>query len=352
MANSNSGMAGFGAVGQFAVGQADEGAVTPPSSTPPTFDYPNPGRPRQPLEVFGFAKGLNLNLLGADMFFGAGGPTYDYPNPRGYIPAVQLKTWVLPLNLNLLSQDKFYGLGGPSYDYPNPRGKARSIDNWSWIGPTNPLTAIPPHFNLAGQPNYDQPNPRAQRRAIDLWSWVQPTNIVNQKILIPYTPNYDWPNPSRGPLKPIDIWTWINQGNIQLGRVIGRPTLAFSSEMATVLCLASDSPSGQNWRGSGYMAKYEIDTSIQIEGVFMDALSNVYIDPSEVILFVMDPTGAVIEYTTLNNAVIRDSLGHYHFTFVPNISGTWVYKWQGTGTAVATSPDTTFTVGASSLIAG
>jgi len=101
------------------------------------------------------------------------------------------------------------------------------------------------------------------------------------------------------------------------------------------------------------MAKYEIDTSIQLEGVFLNPLAGVYIDPTEVQLFIMDPTGNITEYSNLTNGgVVKQSLGYYTFTLIPDISGVWTYKWQGTGAAQATSPDTTFNVSASALIGG
>lgn len=293
---------------------------------------------------------LLTNLRGQDKFFGAGGPNYDYPNPRAPARASDLRTWTWPLNLNLLGQDKFFGAGGPNYDYPNPRAPARASDLRTWINAT-PFYYIPqPFFGLAGHPNFDWPNPRGPVYPITLRTWTWPLFPLLQGI-IALRINYDQPNPI-GPRFPIDLRGWINQGNIQLGRIIGRPSLCFSSDMEAVTCTASDSPSGQNWSGSGYMARYEIDTSIQIEGVFLDSLNNVYADPTEVQLFIKDPNGAIIDYTTLDNTVIRESIGHYIFTFIPDVSGTWTYKWQGTGAYQATSPDSTFTIEASELIAG
>ncbi len=232
-------------------------------------------------------------------------------DPAGVAVRSQGDVWQNQLTTNLASQDKFFGAGGPRYDYPNPRGYVPAIVLKTWVHGRPFFYSTPP----AIQTNYDRPNPR-------------------------------------GPLYPIDLRTWINQGNIQLGRVIGLPTLCFTSDQQTITCTASDSPSGQNWSGSGYMARYEIDTPIQIEGVFLDALNNVYVDPTEVQIFVKDPAGVIVDYTTIDGSVIRKGAGHYTFTFEPNQAGTWTYKWQGTGLAPATSPDTTFTVNASVLISG
>ena len=96
------------------------------------------------------------------------------------------------------------------------------------------------------------------------------------------------------------------------------------------------------------MSEYQIDTTIVIQGVFTNALSGVYADPSSITLYILDPTG--VETTqTWPGAIIRDSLGHFHFIMTTTIAGVWTYKWQGAGAVVATSPDTQFTVEGSSF---
>jgi hypothetical protein len=153
-------------------------------------------------------------------------------------------------------------------------------------------------------------------------------------------PSYDYPNP-RAYRQPSVVYGLTGNAQFQLGFLASIPALAFSSDAATVTCTASDSPSGQQWSGPGYMAKYEIDTSIQLRGVFMNPLAGVPIDPTLVQLFVMDPNGNVTDYS---GSVIRDAVGRYHLVIEPGLPGTWTYKWQGTGAAAATSPDTIFTV--------
>lgn len=159
-------------------------------------------------------------------------------------------------------------------------------------------------------------------------------------------PNYDYPNP-RAYRQPSVVYGLTGNAQIQLPFVVIFPALAFSSDQATMLCAASDSPSGQQWSGPGYMAKYEIDTSIQLNGVFTNPLAGVPIDPTEVLLYVMDPNGNVSIYTNLLGQVIRENVGRYHFVLEPSLPGTWLYKWQGTGSVATTSPDTIFTVSAS-----
>ena len=70
-----------------------------------------------------------------------------------------------------------------------------------------------------------------------------------------------------------------------------------------------------------------------------------------VTLYILNPNSGsnILNYP---GAISRASQGHYFYQLTPSISGTWYYKWQATGTAVATSPDTSFTVNPSLLIAG
>jgi hypothetical protein len=69
----------------------------------------------------------NLNLVGADVIFGAPGQvqTYDWPNPREVRRASVLTQWLQSTDIGLIGKDKFFGAIGqaPRYDWPNPRGK-------------------------------------------------------------------------------------------------------------------------------------------------------------------------------------------------------------------------------------
>lgn len=267
---------------------------------------------------------------------------------------------VFEFNINLLGIQPLASQNR-NYDFPNPRGPDRVVDLLSWIQPiNNPLiggVTPPPRFYDWIVPQHHQRYIDA--RSIDLRTWVWPFN-PNLKETGFGHPQYDWPVPSRGVIPAIDLRTWIQQGNYFQLKSGAPPTLAFSNEFAmfladtqdfsALLCLASDSPSGQDWSGAGYMSKYEIDTELELKGVFLDALANVPIDPTSVFLYVKDPTGTITTYSGAQ--ITRDNTGRYHLTLTPSISGLWVYKWQGTGVAVATSPDTTFTINPSALIAG
>lgn len=290
----------------------------PAVQTFPPIDFPNPAGYRYPVELRTFTQNVKLVLIGKDVFYGYGPPDFDWPNP--VLPRQPIERWTFTQStpLNLLSQDKFYGLGGPSYDYPNPRGRRTRIENFTFINQSLALTrTIAPPLNLGGFPQRDFPNPRGYQRSIDLLT------IAGSMPLLPFT-------------------------------VPGKVALVFSADVPATLVYGSDSPSGQGWSGQGYMAKYELDSSIQISGSFLNSLNNQYVDPQGVSLLVLDPTGlqSLYQYASSGSVITRDSAGHYHFTLTPSKSGTWTYKWQATGTFIGTSPDTTFIVNPSSLIAG
>ena len=99
---------------------------------------------------------------------------------------------------------------------------------------------------------------------------------------------------------------------------------------------------------------YQIDTGIQFQAAFTLPGGVVPADPTDVSLFVQDPTGTVTTYTTASTPtpVVKVSTGVYTFDLTPAASGAWVYKWQGAGVLNVTSPDTYFTVQPSVLIAG
>lgn len=276
------------------------------------------------------------------------GRVWYYSNPRGPQHPIYSYEWGNPLLLLLQGTDNNL-LGRELHYYPNPRGPLQPLYEYTQ-GIPYPLRPQP-FFGLAGHPNFNQPNPIGPLYPIGLRSWSG-TFIFPVVGVPPPNSLRDQPNP-RGYQQPISAYTWINQGTVPIyPKPVGTPALCFTSEQAVVTCAASDSPSGQNWSGAGYMAKYEIDTSIRIQSVFFNSLLGVYVDPTEVQLFIMDPAGNILDHTTLDGSVTRSELGHYIFTFEPTVSGTWTYKWQGTGIALATSPDTTFTVNASTLIAG
>jgi hypothetical protein len=246
-------MLGLGYVG-LGIGEPFSSQTAPIVQPSPPHDLPNPRGPVFPIDLRTFTQSTRLNLIGLDTFFGHGGPNYDYPNPRGATYPSDLRTFTQSTKLNLLNQDKFFGLGGPYYDYPNPRGAQRSIDliNLTSSGLALKLTVAPPLLGTFSQ--------------------------------------HDYPNP-RGPQRSIDALTIAGSINIPLFTIPGIPCLVYCVDQNAVVVYASDSPSGQGWKGAGYMAKYEIDTSIQINGDFLNAIDDIYVDPTGVCSF---PTQRVL----------------------------------------------------------
>jgi hypothetical protein len=97
------------------------------------------------------------------------------------------------------------------------------------------------------------------------------------------------------------------------------------------------------------MSQYEIDTTVELQCIFTNSLTGVYVDPTNVRVQVLDPTGSQTTQEWPVGSVIRDSLGHFHALVTPAISGNWTYKWRGMGAFTATSPDTIFTVNPTAL---
>ena len=98
---------------------------------------------------------------------------------------------------------------------------------------------------------------------------------------------------------------------------------------------------------------YQLDTLIQLTGTFTGTDGVTPVDPTTVLLFVQTPDGIVTEYTSgTTPAITKVSTGVYQFQIQVTQSGPWVYKWQGTGAVVITSPDVYFAVAQSAAISG
>jgi hypothetical protein len=235
-------------------------------------------------------------------------------------------------------------------------------DPQMWLKSSPKSSTIVPLLGLRPNSNFWSWNYNTDESAI----WRQPP----QGLL-----NLPFPPPLPPPMRINPWWAWnIDERAVwwrqtpQRGflstailPITGVPSLAFCVDIpvfsANALdtglfaAVGSDSPSGQGWSGAGYMGIYEIDTDIQINGEFIDSLAGVYIDPTVITLFMLNPNGVTSSFN-FPGTITRDSLGHFHQQLIPSVSGTWTYKWQATGAAICTSPDTTFTVKPSLLIPG
>lgn len=99
------------------------------------------------------------------------------------------------------------------------------------------------------------------------------------------------------------------------------------------------------------MNTYEIDTLVQLNAAFADR-SGAPADPTDVNLFVKDPTGTVTQYTFSGSQVQHNGTGNFFYNFLAGRSGTYTYKFQGTGAVQVTCPDQQFSVNRSALIPG
>jgi hypothetical protein len=97
---------------------------------------------------------------------------------------------------------------------------------------------------------------------------------------------------------------------------------------------------------------YSIADTVTLSTKFTVVEGGAFIDPPTVVLYVIDPTGTITQYS-YPSQIIKDGVGLYHFDIVPMISGNWWYKWQGAGSGInTTDDDAMFIVNASQMIPG
>jgi len=74
--------------------------------------------------------------------------------------------------------------------------------------------------------------------------------------------------------------------------------------------------------------QYVEGTETQLSATF--TVGGILTDPTTVTCKVKDPTGNITTYT---NQISHPSTGTYSINIFLNISGTWYYRWEGTGAA-------------------
>lgn len=77
---------------------------------------------------------------------------------------------------------------------------------------------------------------------------------------------------------------------------------------------------------------YDVGDNPKITGAFTD-ISGSPVDPTTVTAIWKDPAG--VETTLVygvGNTIVKDSIGVYHFYILINQTGTYFYRWVGTGT--------------------
>ena len=78
---------------------------------------------------------------------------------------------------------------------------------------------------------------------------------------------------------------------------------------------------------------YNRDTQVELTGTFRDE-ADALTDPTEVTLYVLPPAGTLETYTYGAAEVTRDSLGVFTKAVTLDESGTWHYRFKGTGALV------------------
>ena len=80
-------------------------------------------------------------------------------------------------------------------------------------------------------------------------------------------------------------------------------------------------------------SSYPFGQTVRISATF--ALDGAAIDPDTVTFDTKSPAGEVVSYEyNTDEALIKDSTGHYHLDLLPDIAGRWRYDISGVGTAI------------------
>ena len=137
------------------------------------------------------------------------------------------------------------------------------------------------------------------------------------------------------------------------GLAIGTaPIFALAIADARVFGLTiSDSPvwelevSSQTGRGT-MSTVYELGEQVRLPATFTRKSDGTAVDPTTVTVQTISGGGLQTDHVYgVDSAVIKDSVGNYHFDFVPSGAGQWRYRWVGSG-AVNTAKPGSFTVNA------
>lgn len=95
-------------------------------------------------------------------------------------------------------------------------------------------------------------------------------------------------------------------------------------------------------------SEYGINDQARLISTFTDINGNLS-DPTAVTLTVRDPSGVETTYTWVSNAIVRDSLGVFHYDLLVTLAGIYDYRWAGTG-AVQVESEGSLTVSSSILV--
>jgi uncharacterized protein YfaS (alpha-2-macroglobulin family) len=89
------------------------------------------------------------------------------------------------------------------------------------------------------------------------------------------------------------------------------------------------------------MATYDKGDYIRISAIWRNDAS-VAVDPSTITLKIFGPSGQITQYTYAEGYVVKDSVGNFHYDFLPTERGNYTYRWEGTGNAIAAGQSSFF----------
>lgn len=76
------------------------------------------------------------------------------------------------------------------------------------------------------------------------------------------------------------------------------------------------------------MKQYTAGTLIRLTAYFVNAVTNVYADPTVVTAKIKLPDKTILDLTS---SVVKSSVGNYYVDYTPEVVGLFEYEWIGTG---------------------
>lgn len=82
--------------------------------------------------------------------------------------------------------------------------------------------------------------------------------------------------------------------------------------------------------------QYNVGSQVRITGTFTNPnASDDPVDPTTITIYYKDPSGNITELSGTDSDVTNSSTGVYYTDITIDESGTWIYRFVGTGAAVA-----------------
>jgi hypothetical protein len=91
------------------------------------------------------------------------------------------------------------------------------------------------------------------------------------------------------------------------------------------------------------MTYYQRDDLVRLTCTFTN-LATAPTDPTTVTISVLNPSGTITAYTYAAGEIIKSATGIFYYDLALTTVGLWKYRWKGTGTVIAATPDQTINV--------